>query len=224
MATVDMTMHASTETSSPASPPVEVIQSEGQSSEAFNDEERALMQPSSGRDQTANDDATELQTRAGSVVSSSSQYIRRKTSQLLGAITPSSERGDVPIPPKLAELVEAFRNSETAAALKTEIEEVLRGLAPQADANGTLPDVALENSLTRGRKRASWGTQFRILSGRAFKNLYRDPALLTAHYVSSIIVAREFCLIFVFFRLLRVGNIVICGTFFNNLGCVFFLL
>jgi len=50
----------------------------------------------------------------------------------------------------------------------------------------------------RGRKRASWGTQFRILSGRAFKNLYRDPALLAAHYISSVALA------------------VLCGLFYHN--------
>jgi len=42
-----------------------------------------------------------------------------------------------------------------------------------------------------GRQRATWLTQFRILSGRAFKNLYRDPALLATHYISAIIIAGE---------------------------------
>lgn len=189
---VDMTMQASTETPSPASPSTDPIQVEGNHDGNLNDEELALNNRASHNDQSSNDDATELRTRAGSVVSSSSQYIRRKTSQLLGAIAPSSHRGDTPISPKLAELVNAFRDSEQAIALKSEIEEASRSASGEADVNGTLPDVALENSLTRGRKRASWGTQFRILSGRAFKNLYRDPALLTAHYVSSVIVARKF--------------------------------
>ncbi|KAI0783919.1 hypothetical protein BC629DRAFT_1582504 [Irpex lacteus] len=62
-----------------------------------------------------------------------------------------------------------------------------------------LPDVALENSLTRGR-RGELGTQFTILSGRAFKNLYRNPALLAAHYISAIGVA------------------LICGMFFYHSG------
>jgi len=56
----------------------------------------------------------------------------------------------------------------------------------------------VETTLLRGRKRASYGTQFRILSGRAFKNLYRDPALLMAHYLSAIALA------------------LICGLFFHN--------
>ncbi|KAL0953121.1 hypothetical protein HGRIS_004390 [Hohenbuehelia grisea] len=82
-----------------------------------------------------------------------------------------------------------------------------RNVNASANANGNtngnsvsteLPDVAVETSLLRGRKRASWATQFRILSGRAFKNLYRDPALLAAHYLSAI------------------GLALICGLFFRN--------
>lgn len=41
----------------------------------------------------------------------------------------------------------------------------------------------------RGYQRASWWTQFRILSGRAFKNLYRNPILLLTHYAVSIVLA-----------------------------------
>lgn len=134
-----------------------------------------------------------------SVVTSSTNYVKKKTSQLIGAISTSSRASTSTSPvlaPQLASLVEAFRESDNAKNLAEEVAEVER--VAQADAanqhsgvNGSLPDVALENSLTRGRKRASWGTQFRILSGRAFKNLYRDPALLAAHYISSIVVARK---------------------------------
>jgi hypothetical protein len=91
--------------------------------------------------------------------------------------------------------VEAYAESEIARAIKREWEELRRETERAGEGRGVLdpmndlPDVALETSLLRGRKRASWGTQFRILSGRAFKNLYRDPALLAAHYLSSIALA-----------------------------------
>ncbi|KAJ7853939.1 hypothetical protein B0H14DRAFT_3652718 [Mycena olivaceomarginata] len=58
---------------------------------------------------------------------------------------------------------------------------------------GQLPDVAAEMSLLRGRKRAGFGIQFRFLSGQAFKNPYREQALLMAHYL-SIGLAYEFYL------------------------------
>jgi hypothetical protein len=91
--------------------------------------------------------------------------------------------------------VEAYADSGIAAEIEREMKEVEQAQA-RGDGNGTggteLPDVIVENSLLKGRKRASWATQFRILSGRAFKNLYRDPALLTAHYLSSIALACKF--------------------------------
>ena len=71
----------------------------------------------------------------------------------------------------------------------------------RGNGNGEMRDVAIESTLLKGRKRATWMTQFRILSGRAFKNLYRDPALLAAHYLSSIALACEFLYFFLFFPL-----------------------
>lgn len=147
-----------------------------------------------GRRQPSSSDEAELQTRSSTALGTSTNFIKRKTSQLLEAINPTSQhRPDAPLPPKLAALVDAFRDSDIAAELKTEIVEVEAETGRQQQ----LPDVALENSLTRGRQRASWGTQFTILSGRAFKNLYRNPALLTAHYASAIIVACAYRLILV---------------------------
>jgi len=150
---------------------------------------------------------TELQTRPNSI-SSTGKYIKRKTSQLLEAVRSSGLGSSKPTPPKLAALVEAYATSEIAAAIKAEGDQLRREVERGGVADGhsvavpsggavvnELPDIALETTLLRGRKRASWGTQFRILSGRAFKNLYRDPALLTAHYLSSIALACEssFC-------------------------------
>ncbi|THH33239.1 hypothetical protein EUX98_g1004 [Antrodiella citrinella] len=200
---IDMTMQAMTEPQSLESPPTEVTLPADETDQYY-DEERANARPSTtmsilthGQSSTATDE-TELQTRVGSAVSTSTQFIKRKTSQLIGAITPTSQRGEATISPHLAELVEAFRNSDVAAEIALEITETAQAAAPHSE--DALPDVALEHSLTRGRKRASWGTQFQILSGRAFKNLYRDPALLAAHYISSILLA------------------LICGLFYSRSG------
>lgn len=122
-------------------------------------------------------------------------YIKRKTSRLMDAVSISSHRTDTPpLTPELATLVGTYANSDIAEMIKNEIEEVRASAHTSANGNGTeggeTRDVVAESSLLRGRKRASWGTQFRILSGRAFKNLYRDPALLAAHYISSVALAR----------------------------------
>ncbi|KAI0635999.1 hypothetical protein C8Q77DRAFT_1052354 [Trametes polyzona] len=202
---IDLTMQAGMEPRSLESPAAEDVQPV-ESDSNIRDEERAFVrdQPSiASIHSLATVDRAEEETeptRAGSIHSSTA-YIRRQTTRLLEAIAPSSGVHDGPVPPKLAELIEAFKNSDVAAALHAEILEVANAPAAQGNGNGTaeLPDVAEESNITRGRKRASWGTQFRILSGRAFKNLYRDPALLAAHYISAIGVA------------------LICGFFFQNI-------
>lgn len=179
------------------SPPTEEAQPSEEDSN-MRDEERAFTRrdrPSSISLHSAYREATggqieetELRERPSSIYSSTA-YIRRQTTRLLEAFKPSAHMNEGPVPPKLQELIDAFKNSEINQSLSAEIAEVSR--VPATDANGTaeLPDVAVESSISRGRKRASWGTQFRILSGRAFKNLYRDPALLAAHYISSIAIA-----------------------------------
>ena len=148
-----------------------------------------------------------------------SSTVRRKTSQLIDAVRNGrSGSANRELPEKLAELVIAYENSSTARRMQAEF-EVVRSANPPASAlasgnsstpgevsapsNGTISDsgervgmvemrdVVGETGLLRGRRSASWATQFRILSGRAFKNLYRDPALLTAHYLGSIALACE---------------------------------
>ncbi|KAG6873471.1 hypothetical protein C0995_015174 [Termitomyces sp. Mi166 len=223
---IDLTMHASLDSSE---------NSDNASQESIEDEPsspverptnlgeeelglRAVRTPRpSSSSNTPPDGATELRTRANSIASSTGQYLRHKTSQLLEAVTSSTSGANKPISAKLAALVDAYASSELAKRIKTETEELKRQTAlsdngqtaartgvgagggeRETGNGGALPDVALETTLLRGRKRASYATQFRILSGRAFKNLYRDPALLTAHYVSSIVLA------------------LICGLFFHN--------
>lgn len=189
---VDLTMNAS-KTPRAAGTPVAEGSTSPEYGSNISDEERALASPravplsirSSNNLSTAvAEEETELRTRPSSMSSSTGGYLKRKTSQLLGAVTPSGGIDDTPLAPRLAALVESYASSSIAAEIKNEMEEVSR-----QNGNGDMRDVAVESSLLRGRKRASWGTQFRILSGRAFKNLYRDPALLTAHYLSSILVA-----------------------------------
>jgi hypothetical protein len=153
----------------------------------FRDEENGLGHQLSIRPQSSHS------TAAGSL-DIATGFIKRKTSQLMDAVSISSHKTDnPPLAPRLATLVETYANSDIAEEIKNEIEEVRTSAHAGANGNGTeggeTRDIVVESSLLRGRKRASWGTQFRILSGRAFKNLYRDPALLAAHYISSVALA-----------------------------------
>lgn len=190
---------SSEESATEAPSPIDVEESN------IRDEERGLLSPHkasalasrsshSNGQSSASEEETELQVRARAD-SSSSNYIKRKTSQLLEAVTFTSQSGDPPLSPRLASLVDQYASSEVAESITAEIAQVRQN--GHSNGNGGGPgmdetrDVALESGLLRGRKRASWATQFSILSGRAFKNLYRDPALLAAHYMGSVALACE---------------------------------
>ncbi|KAG7089172.1 hypothetical protein E1B28_010876 [Marasmius oreades] len=185
----------------------------------LDDEERAVGSsqalPLAVRSHPSQEDANDA-SRPDSIASSTGAYIRRKTSQILESVT-NNQFGEASVPPKLAQLVDLYEKSSIAAELTADIERTVRANVGQGNSERETRDVAVETSLLRGRKRATWGTQFRILSGRAFKNLYRDPALLMVHYTSAIALA----LISGFF--FRNVTIDIAG-FQNRLGLFFFTL
>jgi hypothetical protein len=198
---VDITMravNASEPSSNESSSPEQSVTAD----DNFRDEESGLNNPvplsvrsSNGQSSTVAEDETEVQPRFLSTPSATGGFLRKKASQLLDAVSLSSHKGQSSMmTPRLATLVNSYANSNIAAAIKQEIEEVKNSSGQNGNGTGNegeLRDVAVESSLLRGRKRASWSMQFRILSGRAFKNLYRDPALLAAHYLSSIALARK---------------------------------
>jgi hypothetical protein len=90
------------------------------------------------------------------------------------ASAPASDREAVP--QKLASLVLANRATDDAKILEAEIGRIQRGSTPDGidpiRSDGLGRDVLGEADI-RGAKTASWGSQFMLLSGRAFKNLYR---------------------------------------------------
>ncbi|KZV94696.1 hypothetical protein EXIGLDRAFT_739854 [Exidia glandulosa HHB12029] len=176
------------------------------------DEERGLGTSSPAPPPNAQADPTEP-----SATGSAVQYLKSKTSRLFEVVksSASSTRSAPALHPKLAGLVQAYATSDIAATIRSEISAVQ--IPADASNNATLPDVEEENAVLRGRQRATWLTQFRILSGRAFKNLYRDPALLWTHYIAAISIA----LIAGFFYF-HVANGI--KGFQNRLGLFFFAL
>jgi hypothetical protein len=118
--------------------------------------------------------------------------------QALGASSSGSSHAEAanahPVA-NLETLIQAYRQSDIAKHVAEDIASVTAANNTAGNgqtANGALRDVAEESGALRGRRAASMLTQFRILSGRAFKNLYRNPALLTAHYAGAIIIARTY--------------------------------
>lgn len=106
--------------------------------------------------------------------------IKRKAQKLLGAFTSSSEDGngnggsggsDDRIPEKLASIVLACRASDDAKIVEAEIHRIQSGQTPGG--MDSARDVGQETALLKGYQKAGYWMQFKLLSGRAFKNLYR---------------------------------------------------
>ena len=135
------------------------------------------------------DDEEEQEAAKPSVVGE----IKRKAQRLLGAFTaPSSTPSGAStptdtrsVPEKLASLVLAARASDDAKIVEAEITRIQQGLDPDGRYAGDARDLGE----LRGYSKASWGRQFILLSGRAFKNLYRNPLLMATHYAVAIAVA-----------------------------------
>ena len=161
-------------------------------------------------------DGTEGAAQPPSVNSATSNftYIKQTAGKLLNAVTPEIVKDvpeqQAPLHAELETLVEAYASSDIAKTIESEMKALQDDVARSNSAGGVVSnepvDAVLETSLLRGRKRATWGTQFRILSGRAFKNLYRDPALLAAHYISAVALACKSLL----FNVLRSQMLMMC--------------
>jgi ABC-type multidrug transport system ATPase subunit len=178
---------------------------------ARRNQSRSLRSSNGQGDTTPQDEETELQTREHSLLETAAGSIKKKTSQLLEVISSSSSRVHQPLSAQLASLVQSYADSDIAKSIRAEIEATSR-------LESTSPsDLGIAGKSLQTRRRASYGTQFRILSGRAFKNLYRNPALLAAHYISSVAIALMCGLLF-----RNVTNDI--PGFQNRLGMFFFTL
>ncbi|SCZ99125.1 BZ3500_MvSof-1268-A1-R1_Chr3-1g05826 [Microbotryum saponariae] len=102
--------------------------------------------------------------------------------RLLSGSSSGRDTPQVELPLRLTRLVDAFAKSDIAAATRSEI--TAAGSAARENGHVQGQRVVLHNF-----KRANGWTQFKILSGRSFKNLYRNPQLMLAHYAVAVVVA-----------------------------------
>lgn len=119
---------------------------------------------------------TELDSRLNSPASLAGQAKKLFSGTSSGRASPTS----APLPPHLARLVNAFRDSDVRRETRAEVDDSQRG------ANG---HASTDSHVLRNYKGATWWSQFKILSGRSFKNLYRDPMLMLSHYAVAVIAA-----------------------------------
>jgi len=118
---------------------------------------------------------TELDTRPNSAVENGTAFASAKRF-FSGSASPST----TPISARLASLAEAYARSEVAQATRDAI-AVARAANVSAGEG--------ERTVLRNYKRASWIGQLGILSGRSFRNLYRNPMLMLSHYAVAVVVA-----------------------------------
>ncbi|EKC98104.1 ATP-dependent permease [Trichosporon asahii var. asahii CBS 8904] len=114
--------------------------------------------------------------------------IKMKAAKLLGAFTSTSgtttpAESVTPIPEALASLVLACRGSDDMKIVEAEVHRIETGETPNG---GEQRDIAEETAMLKGYDKAGFWTQFKVLSGRAFRNLYRNPMLMAAHYAVAI--------------------------------------
>ncbi|ANB13836.1 putative ATP-dependent permease ADP1 [Sugiyamaella lignohabitans] len=144
-------------------------------------------------------------------------------------------------PPSLSTLVELYKNSPLAESIRQKIQAQKQavidadesnltsgyetpnqnGDGPETGDDATSPATrggasSIPKEL-KGHDKVGVFGQFRILSGRTFKNLYRNPMLLLTHYVMAVLLA-VFCGVLYF----NVTNDI--SGFQNRLGLFFFLL
>jgi ABC-type multidrug transport system permease subunit len=85
-------------------------------------------------------------------------------------------------------LIEGFDASKYSETMKLKFDDLTGSVPAREEAYSSLRRAFSMPAFTglRSGTRASWWSQFQILSGRTFKNLYRNPLLLQAHYITAI--------------------------------------
>lgn len=116
-------------------------------------------------------DSAEAEIEAEEESEERENIIQRFRSRVRSLVRPQSRTSIVivpPVPERLEELVSGFRDSDQAKITEAEIHRIHNGEGLHGSR-----EIATDATRLGGYKRASWWTQFKLLSGRAFKNLYR---------------------------------------------------
>jgi ABC-type multidrug transport system permease subunit len=84
-------------------------------------------------------------------------------------------------------LIESYKTSVVAREIQEEI-EAAASPTPNGNAGGSANGQVGLGGEGKGFRRLGWLGQFTILSQRTWKNLYRNPMLMLAHYAVSIVL------------------------------------
>ncbi|KAI8347183.1 P-loop containing nucleoside triphosphate hydrolase protein [Choanephora cucurbitarum] len=86
--------------------------------------------------------------------------------------------------PHLRALHQHYQQSTIGTELRDEVQQLT-----QQSSSSSSNEVESGDTVITTYKRPTWLTQFRILSSRTFKNLYRNPMLMFAHYAIAVVLA-----------------------------------
>ncbi|CAM0136040.1 FAD-dependent urate hydroxylase, variant 2 [Umbelopsis sp. WA50703] len=92
------------------------------------------------------------------------------------------------INPHLSQLIDGYKKSVVAVAVQDDIERAL-SRASTDEEDPAVPMAPNNIKVVSSHERPRWFTQFRILADRTFKNLYRNPMLMFAHYTIAVVLA-----------------------------------
>jgi ABC-type multidrug transport system permease subunit len=100
----------------------------------------------------------------------------------------SKVSAEVLIADHLQILIDGYDSSKYSEAMRFKFEVLGESVPVREEAFSSLRRAFSMPNFTglRSGTRASWASQFQILTGRTFKNLYRNPLLLQAHYITAI--------------------------------------
>lgn len=130
---------------------------------------------------TAEVDSEEAEIEAAADFEQQESIWRRMQSKLQASFKPRNHTSIVIVPPvseQLEALVSGFRDSDQAKITEAEIHRIHNGEGIHGSR-----EIATNATRLRGYRKASWWTQFQLLSGRAFKNLYRHVSIVFVNRV-----------------------------------------
>ncbi|CAO0792155.1 unnamed protein product [Mucor circinelloides] len=90
--------------------------------------------------------------------------------------------------PHLRKLTQAYDDSNIAAELRDDIAQSTQNTNSNSSASSSAV-LSGDTAIISTHKKPTFLTQFRILSDRTFKNLYRNPMLMFAHYGIAVVLA-----------------------------------
>ena len=182
-----------------------------------------------GGAETPTSQAEEEQSLLGNQKDSQSPWVR--LSRQSGQPPPPHMEDPHQLPPDasghsdLDNIISSYHGSDVASSVADDIKETLRAASSDEDrprSVGSRRTFQLSNGNTgqhriKGYARIGLLGQFRVLSVRTWRNLYRNPMLMLTHYAIAIVLA-------VFLGYLFYGLTDDIAGFQNRLGLFFFIL